>query len=117
MDNKEIKLLRERMKREDPKLFVLMEKCFDAGVLAGKEQAKQKPWRESASDYERGVVDGRQMQVQSSVDKAVNRMAQRKPLTDEQIDDLSRTMVKGNKSVNWLCREIEAAHNIKEKNT
>ena len=37
----------------------------------------------------------------------------RKPLTDEEIDALSREMVKGNKSVNWLCRAIEAAHNIK----
>jgi len=36
----------------------------------------------------------------------------RKPLTDEQIDDLARTMVKGNKSVNWLARAIEAAHGI-----
>lgn len=41
-----------------------------------------------------------------------------KPLTDEQIDDLARTMVKGNKSVNWLARAIEAAHGItEEKNT
>ena len=39
-------------------------------------QPAQEPWRESASDYERGVIDGRQMQAQSSVDKAVNRMAQ-----------------------------------------
>lgn len=38
---------------------------------------------------------------------------QRKPLTDEEIDALSREMVKGNKSVNWLCRAIEAAHGIK----
>jgi hypothetical protein len=37
---------------------------------------------------------------------------QRQPLTDEQIDALSRTMVKGNKSVNWLCRAIEKAHGI-----
>jgi hypothetical protein len=29
-------------------------------------------------------------------------------LSDEEIDDLSRTMVKGNKSVNWLCQAIEA---------
>jgi hypothetical protein len=36
-------------------------------------------------------------------------------LTDEEIDDLSRTMVKGNKSVNWLCQAIEAK--LKEKNT
>ncbi len=34
---------------------------------------------------------------------------QRKPLTDEQIDDLARTMVKSDKSVNWLARAIEAA--------
>jgi hypothetical protein len=27
------------------------------------------------TEYERGVIDGRQMQVQSSVDKAVNAMA------------------------------------------
>jgi hypothetical protein len=39
---------------------------------------------------------------------------QRKPLTDEQIDELSRTMIKSSKSVNWLCRAIEAAHGIKE---
>ena len=39
---------------------------------------------------------------------------QRKPLTDEEIDELSRSMVKGDKSVNWLCRAIEAAHGIKE---
>jgi hypothetical protein len=40
-------------------------------------QPAQEPWRESASDYERGFIDGRQKQAQSSVDKAVNRMAQR----------------------------------------
>ena len=36
-------------------------------------------------------------------------------LTNEEIDDLSRTMVKGNKSVNWLCQAIEAK--LKEKNS
>ena len=51
--------------------------------------------------YQRGFADGK--------------AAQRKPLTDEQIDDFSRTMVKGGKSVNWLARAIEAAHNIKEQ--
>jgi hypothetical protein len=39
----------------------------------------------------------------------------RQPLTEEEIDELSRTMVKSNKSVNWLCRAIEAAHGIKGK--
>ena len=51
---------------------------------------RQEPWTESASDYERGVIDGRQMQAQSSVDKAVNAMSQRKwvGLTDEDMDCL-----------------------------
>lgn len=43
MTDKEMKLLHERLKKEDPKLLVLMEKCFDAGVLSGKEQA-QRTW-------------------------------------------------------------------------
>lgn len=30
-------------------------------------------------------------------------------LTDSEVDDLSRTMVKCGQSVNWLCRAIEAA--------
>lgn len=49
-------------------------------------QPAQEPWRESASDYERGFIDGMQKQAQSSVDKAVNRMAQRPwvGLTDEE---------------------------------
>ena len=36
----------------------------------------------------------------------------RAPLTDADVDDLSREMVKGGKSVNWLCRAIESAHGI-----
>ena len=53
--------------------------AYQSGYYDGKKAAQpaQEPWRESASDYERGVIDGRQMQAQSSVDKAVNRMAQR----------------------------------------
>lgn len=35
-------------------------------------------------------------------------------LTDEEVDDLSREMVKGNKSVNWLSYSIEAK--LKAKN-
>ena len=35
-------------------------------------------------------------------------------LSEEEIDDLSRTMVKGHKSVNWLTRAVEAK--LKEKN-
>ena len=36
----------------------------------------------------------------------------KQPLTDEQIDKLARTMVKGDRSVNWLARAIERAHGI-----
>ncbi len=35
-------------------------------------------------------------------------------LTEEEINELSHTMVKGHKSVNWLARAIEQA--LKEKN-
>jgi hypothetical protein len=34
----------------------------------------------SASDYERGVIDGMQKQAKSSVDRAVNAMAQQEPV-------------------------------------
>ena len=54
MTNQEMKLLHERMKKEDPKLLVLMEKCFDAGVLSGKEQA-QRTWA-GLTDKEIGVL-------------------------------------------------------------
>jgi hypothetical protein len=44
-------------------------------------------WRKNASEYERGFVDGMQKQMQSSVDKAVNAMSQRKwvGLTEEDL--------------------------------
>lgn len=38
--------------------------------------------------------------------------SQREPLTDEEIDELSHSMVRGDKSVNWLCRAIERKHGI-----
>lgn len=45
MTEQEMKILHERLKKEDPKLLSVMEKCFDAGVLSGKEQA-QRTWVE-----------------------------------------------------------------------
>ena len=42
----------------------------------------------------------------------IERVDLRKPLTDELIDVLAHAMVKGDKSVNWLCRAIEAEHGI-----
>ena len=74
-------------------------------------------------DYERGFVDGMQKQMQSSVDKAVNVMAQPKQepewvgLTDEEIDKAWRSV---NYTVPWeqhridIARAIEAK--LKEKN-
>jgi hypothetical protein len=42
------------------------------------------------TEYERGVIDGRQMQMKSSVDKAVNAMSKREwiGLTDAEISRL-----------------------------
>ena len=76
-------------------------------------QPKQEPWRESASDYERGVIDGIQMQMQSSVDKAVNAMSRTWiGLTDEereQVINLNTTT-----GLWHMAKAIEAK--VKEKN-
>ena len=48
---------------------------------------KPKWTSESVGEYERGVIDGRQIQMQSSVDKAVNAMSRTwVGLTDEERD-------------------------------
>ena len=62
----------------DPDKMVYASRQYDIPQLQGvtTAQPEQEPWRESASDYERGFIDGMQKQAQSSVDKAVNRMAQ-----------------------------------------
>ena len=76
---------------------------------------------ENNADYERGFIDGRADQMKSSVDKAVNRMAQREwvGLTDEDIDLYGLDEgVTDNKAPAWLvtyARGIEAK--LKEKNT
>jgi hypothetical protein len=74
---------------------------------------------ENNADYERGFIDGRADQMKSSVDKAVNRMAQREwvGLTDEE-----RLEVASRKWWHWedafdiggFARAIEQA--LKEKN-
>ena len=87
-----------------------------AASKAALAQPAQEPWRESASDYERGVIDGRQKQAQSSVDKAVNRMAQRTwvGLTDGVMCDIA--IDHGLMSIDWIdfARAIEAK--LKERN-
>jgi len=69
--------------------------------------------RAHLSEYERGVIDGRQMQVQSSVDKAVNALSKREwvGLTDDEIDNWN---IVGHESLREFVRAIEAK--LKEKN-
>ena len=85
------------------------------GHMAGGVQPPQEPWRESASDYERGFIDGRQKQAQSSVDKAVNRMAQRTwvDLTDEDIHNT----VGYNETREMYQFALALIAKLKEKNT
>jgi hypothetical protein len=81
-------------------------------------------WREFASDYERGFIDGMQKQAQSSVDKAINQMAQpaQEPVARvlQIIKELrpairaSEVMGKGKPTEEWF--DILAGA-IKEKNT
>lgn len=98
-----------------------------------------KPRLDQGPDYERGFVDGMQHQMQSSVDKAVNRMAQQEPVAgwlepigilmklegdkhmklyamDEQLE---QQLVATDKEWDGVLHKgifIEAAHGIKEKN-
>jgi hypothetical protein len=77
--------------------------------------------RQSMTEYERGVIDGRQMQMQSSVDKAVNAMSKREwiGLTDEEIWGAVGRIGTSNSDVNPYqtikdARAIEKL--LKEKN-
>jgi len=78
-------------------------------------------WREDASEYERGFIDGMQKQMQSSVDKAVNAMGKREwvSLTDEEIDKIRNTPMSVEGGVGFsiysYARAIEAK--LKERNT
>ena len=114
------KVMAELAQPEQPK--VRTGDCLLVGVCASeghKIQVKQEPWRESASDYERGVIDGRQMQAQSSVDKAVNAMSRIwVGLTDEEIADCAEKMEASDPTDSFwreFFRGIEAK--LKEKNT
>jgi hypothetical protein len=76
--------------------------------------------RASMTEYERGVIDGRQMQVQSSVDKAVNALSKREwiGLTDQERNQLWRDVVKWGDPSHGdvdLMKALEAR--LKELNT
>ena len=68
------------------------------------------------TEYERGVIDGRQMQMKSSVDKAVNAMAKRGwvGLTDKEFEDI--IMSAPNATVPVLLWQL-IQDKLKEKNT
>jgi len=73
----------------------------------------------NANEYERGFIDGMQKQMQSSVDKAVNAMSQRKwvGLTPADFDWLEQVF--GNKvSNNFVLAEIVCviSAKLKQKN-
>lgn len=78
-----------------------------------------RPRHDQGPDYERGFIDGMQHQMQSSVDKAVNRMAQRTwvGLTDEEITELHheiKVRLMGTYKTEDIYRAIEAK--LKQKN-
>jgi hypothetical protein len=68
--------------------------------------------RKHMTEYERGVIDGRQMQVKSSVDKAVNAMHKREwvGLMIEEMNEMT-----WGKTVYEILALAEAK--LKEKNT
>ena len=111
----------QEQKPMHPQLKAMLEEYFDKCFAESSTQPAQEPWRESASDYERGVIDGRQMQAQSSVDKAVNAMTQRPwvGLEGEEIRYLWEEATKPDRStmnmVTSFARAIEAK--LKKKNT
>ena len=73
---------------------------------------RKKPYLDKGADYEHGFIDGMQYQMQSSVDKAVNAMSQRKwqNLTDEEIQ---QALGINAESSNWnLVKVLEWAKKI-----
>jgi len=73
-------------------------------------------YTQSASDYERGFIDGMQKQMQSSVDRAVNAMSQRTwvGLTDEERDAIEVVTLGLHGVPKFFATAIEAK--LKEKN-
>ena len=76
--------------------------------------------RANLSEYERGVIDGRQMQVKSSVDKAVNALAQRKwvELTVLEIEEAGKPYEEKDRSIQaWGLFAVAIEDLVRKKNT
>jgi len=83
-------------------------------LRAALAEPEQEPytWRKVTYDQLMEEVRNRGHEIRHA---KITAPTPRKPLTDEEIDELAHSMVKGDKSVNWLCRAIERAHGIKEQ--
>ena len=65
-----------------------MDKLKTQRLLDGFVEMQRGKWAlPEMTDYERGVIDGRQMQAKSSVDKAVNSMANKASGTEGLVCD------------------------------
>jgi hypothetical protein len=117
-DRKLMQMALNELEKEEHEYF-----SYQAAIKALRDRLAQpepKPYdpMERNADYERGFIDGRQDQMRSSVDKAVNRMARREwvSLTDEEIKEIvgpwGETPIKG--YTRKLFDAIEAK--LKEKN-
>jgi hypothetical protein len=88
----------------------------------GRQKPNPDAWREHASEYERGFIDGMQEQIKRSVDRAVNALADKREwvgLTDEGLEEVFpaiATYHPANKTLyRSIARAIEAK--LKEKNS
>ena len=88
--------------------FEKFARLINAAALAQPEPCAD----ESDCDYMPWCRIRKACQKQARAAPLYTTPPQRKPLTDAEVDTLSRTMVKGDKSVNWLCRAVERAHGI-----
>jgi hypothetical protein len=96
----------------------LAHQAIDA-LRAALAQPEQEPvlhkwaalFEDPNNDWQAGYESARRWVLEVGL-QSIAAPPQRKPLTDELIDVLASAMVKGDKSVNWLCRVIEAEHGI-----
>ena len=90
-----VKKAAEKMRNQESAQDEIIEMAREAGIIHPEMVAKHLEafaHLVAAKDYERGFIDGMQKQMQSSVDKAVNRMAQRTwvGLTEEDKKQMSK---------------------------
>jgi len=99
---------------KDKEFFERGKKIFDRLNPPGTP-----PKLDQGPDYERGFVDGAQHQMKTSVDKAVNKMAQREwvNLTDDEIKEIVGSW--GDTPVKGYTRKLmdQIQDKLKEKNT